>query len=674
MSSNTDIGPRAIALVGPYTSGKTTLLESILMATEAIHRKGSAKEGNTVGDGSPEARDRQMGTELNVASTTYLGDVFTILDCPGSIEFSQDGANALIGADAAVVVCEPEAAKAIMLMPVLRQLSDADLPHFIFVNKMDRAAEPISDIVAALQEASEKPLVLRELPISDGEVVTGYVDLPSLRAFRYKPGGASEATEIPSDMVDEVAQARYEMLEKLADFDDSLMEQLLEDQDPEQSAAYDHLASITRDGHIVPILLGAAEHESGVTRLLKAMRHEVPPASVAAERAGVDFSVSEPLVQILKSYNTQHGGKLSVARVWRGSFADGLTLGSERIAGLFRIMGQQTEKLAEAVAGDIVGLGRLEEARTGATLSTSSDPEQLAKAPLPQPVYALAMTAADRNDEVKVSGAIAKLIEEDPSLRFEHEDDTNQWLLWGQGEMHLRVAADRMKNRSGLAVRVERPKVPYKEAIKKSILQHSRYKKQTGGHGQFGDVHIEIKPLPRGSGFQFEEKVVGGSVPRQFIPAVAAGVQDFLGKGPLGFPVVDVAVTLTDGQHHAVDSSEMAFKTAGRMAMSEGLPKCDPVLLEPILHVDITVPSELTSRVNGVVSTRRGQILGFDSRPGWQGWDVLLATLPQSEMHDLIIEIRSLTSGVGTFTWKFDHLQELQGRLAEDVVEAYAAE
>ena len=674
MNGSTDTGPRCVALVGPYASGKTTLLEAILFATGAIHRKGSTKERNTVGDSSPEAHERQMSTELNVATTTYLDDVFTFLDCPGSIEFVQDAINALVGADGAVVVCEPEADKAIMLMPVLRQLSDLGLPHFIFVNKMDRASGSVADLVSALQEASEKPLVLRHLPIIDGETVTGFVDLASLRAFSYKPGEASEAIDIPAEIADEVAQARYEMLEKLADFDDSLMEQLLEDQEPDQDGAYEHLASITRDGHVVPILIGTAEQEHGVRRLLKAMRHEIPSAGVAAERAGVDPGGSDALVQILKSYNTQHGGKLSVARVWRGSVTDGVTLGSERLSGLFRIMGQQTEKLAEAGPGDVVGLGRLEAAVTGATLSAEKDAEQLPKGPVPQPVYALAMTAADRNDEVKVSAAVSKLMDEDPSLKFEHEDDTNQWLLWGQGEMHLRVAAERLKNRSGLSVNVVRPKVPYKEAIRKGVSQHSRYKKQTGGHGQFGDVHIDIKPLPRGSGFQFEEKVVGGSVPRQFIPAVAAGVQDFLYKGPLGFPVVDIAVTLTDGQHHAVDSSEMAFKTAGRMAMAEGLPKCDPVLLEPILHVDISVPSELTSRVNGAVSSRRGQILGFDARPGWTGWDILSAQLPQSEMHDLIIEIRSLTSGVGTFTWKFDHLQELQGRLAEEVVQAYAEE
>lgn len=673
MSGSTDTGPRSVAIVGPYTSGKTTLLEAILFATGAIHRKGSAKEGNTVGDASPEARDRQMSTELNVATTTYLGDVLTFLDCPGSVEFWQDGANALMGADAAVVVCEPEADKAVMMMPILRRLGAMGLPHFIFVNKMDRASGPVGDLVAALQEAAEKPLVLRQLPIVDGEAVTGYVDLPSLRAFFYRPGAASEPGDVPGDMADAVAQARYEMLEKLADFDDTLMEQLLEDVDPERDAAYDHLSAITRDGHVAPILLGTAEQGAGVARLLKALRHEAPGASAAAGRAGVDAD-GEPLVQILKSVNTQHGGKLSVARVWRGPVTDGVTLGEERVSGLFRLLGRQTDKLTEAVAGDVVGLGRLERAATGATLSTSRDVAQLPRAPAPQPVYALAMTAADRNDEVKVSGAVTRLMDEDPSLRFEHEDDTNQWLLWGQGEMHLRVAADRLKNRSGLSVKVERPKVPYKEAIRKGISQHARYKKQTGGHGQFGDVHVDIEPLPRGTGFRFDEKVVGGAVPRQFIPAVEAGVRDFLGKGPLGFPVVDLSVTLTDGQHHSVDSSELAFKTAGRMAMSEGLPKCDPVLLEPILHVDISAPSELTSRVNGVVSSRRGQILGFDTRPDWPGWDVLSARLPQSEMHDLIIEIRSLTSGVGTFTWKFDHLQELHGRLANEVVEAYAAE
>ena len=289
-------------------------------------------------------------------------------------------------------------------------------------------------------------------------------------------------------------------------------------------------------------------------------------------------------------------------------------------------------------------------------------------------VFTLAITAANREDEVKLSGAIGKLLDEDPSIAFEQALDTQEMLLHGQGEIHLRVACDRLKNKYGLEVATVRPKVPYKEAIQKPVSQHGRFKRQTGGHGQFGDVHLDIKPLARGEGFTFANSITGGAVPKQYIPAVGAGVQEFLKKGPLGFPVVDISVTLTDGQFHAVDSSELAFKTAARIAMTEGMPKCDPVLLEPILRVDIAVPSEFTSKANTLVSSRRGQILGFEGRPGWSQWDVVSALVPASECHDMIVDIRSLTLGVGTYTASLDHLQELHGRLADEVVSAHAEE
>jgi elongation factor G len=623
MSTTKNAGPRSIAVVGPYLSGKTSLLESILFATGAITRKGTVKDGNTVGDSSPESRDRQMGTELNVATTTYLDDSFTFLDCPGSVEFAFDAAAALVGADAAVVVCEPEPAKAVMLMPIFKALADLGIPHFIFVNKVDRMSSTMADVVDALQSVADKPLVLRHLPILDGETSTGYVDLASRRAYAYLPGDASKRIDLPSSMADEVAAARFTMLEKLADFSDSLMEHLLEDIDPEQDEAYDSLSAITRAGNVVPVLIGSADRDHGVRRLLKALRHEVPGAAAAAGRAGIAALDGEALVQILKTYHTQHGGKVSVARVWRGTVNDGMTLGGERVSGLFAMLGHQTTKVASASPGMVVGLGRLEKAKTGDPLSSGKEVPALRKASSPQPVYALAVRAEERSDEVKLSGAMARLLDEDPSLSFVHDDDTNEWLMRGQGEIHLRVAVDRMKNRAGLSIEAARPHVPYKEAIRRRTTQHARYKKQTGGHGQFGDIHIEVKPLPRGSGFRFDEQVVGGAVPRQFIPAVEAGVQEYLHRGPLGFPVVDVSVTLTDRQYHSVDSSEMAFKTAGRMAMAEAMPKCDPVLLEPVIHVEVIVPSEFTSRVNGVITGRRGQILGFDARREWPGWDVL---------------------------------------------------
>lgn len=665
-------GPRTIALVGPYLSGKTTLMENILFITGAIHRKGTAVQGNMTGDSSTEAKSHQMGIELNVASCDYLGDTYTFLDCPGSNEFGMEAANALIGADAAVVVCEAEVDKALALAPTLQLLDALEIPRFIFVNKIDRATGRVRDVLLALQQVSDKPLVLRQIPVRDNETVTGYVDLASERAYVYREGKESEIIDLPEDLKERESQARYEMLEKLADFDDHLMEELLDEVEPPRDEVFDDLATDLREGHIVPVLLGAAEHEHGVRRLLKALRHETPPASAAAERAGV--SGSEPLAQILKTYHTEHGGKLSLARIWSGSIKDGDTLNGQRVAGVFRMTGHHTDKLSQAGAGEVVAFGRLDEVATGQVLSTGKEAPELRRADVQQPVYGLSLVAADRGDEVKLSGAMAKLLEEDSSLVFDHDDDTNQWLLRGQGEMHLRIAAERLESKFALKVDLGKPRVPYKEAITKSIEQHARYKRQSGGHGQFGDVHVEIKPLPRGSGFEFSNTVVGGSVPKQYIPAVEAGVREYLTKGPLGFPIVDVAVNLTDGQYHAVDSSEMAFKSAGRLAMLEGMPKCSPILLEPILHVDITVPNEATAKVNATISSRRGQILGFDSRHGWSGWDVVSAQLPQSEIHDLIIELRSLSSGVGTYTWKYDHLQQLSGRLAEQVIEAAAAD
>jgi len=672
MSNGTAAGPRNVALVGPYLSGKTTLLESILFATGAINRKGSVSEGNTVGDGSPEARARGMGVELNVAGTTFLGDELTFLDCPGSIEFLQESYNVLLGADAAVVVCEADATKAAILGPLLKFLEDQGIPRLIFVNKIDRATGRVQDLLKALQAVSARPLVLRQVPIREGEQVTGYLDLASERAYLYRPDQASEIIEVPDSLADAKAEARYEMLEKLADFDDALMEQLLEDVEPPNEEVFVQLSRDLREGHIVPVLLGSGEHLHGVKRLLKALRHEVPGPAAAVARLGLAGD-GAPLAQVLKTYHTMHGGKLSVARVWRGTIKDGATLNGDRVAGVYRLMGLQTEKMAQAKAGEVVAFGRLEGARTGDTLSTGKPELELARAEILPPVYHLAVTAADRADEVKLSGAVAKVVEEDPSLSLEQNQDTQEMLLWGQGDIHLKIAFDRLKSKYGLDVETRMPKVPYKEAIRKPITQRGRHKRQTGGHGQYGDVVLEIKPLPRGSGFQFDDKIVGGVVPKQYIPSVENGVKEFLSEGPLGFPVVDLSVTLVDGSFHAVDSSDMAFKTAGRIAMAEALPQCSPVLLEPIFLVEISVPSEATSKVNGVITGRRGQILGFDARPGWPGWDTVSAHMPQAEIHDLIVELRSLTLGVGTYTWKYDHLQELTGRHADQVLAQTAA-
>jgi elongation factor G len=307
-------------------------------------------------------------------------------------------------------------------------------------------------------------------------------------------------------------------------------------------------------------------------------------------------------------------------------------------------------------------------------LTAAGEGAALPRPALPKPVYGLAIAAEKRGDDVKLSGAVAKLVEEDPTLSIEHNPDTQEMILWGQGDIHLQIALDRLRNKFNLAVIGHRPQLPYKETIRRGTQQHSRFKRQSGGHGQFADVTIELKPLPRGEGFTFTDSVVGGAIPRNYIPAVEEGVVEALRHGPLGFPVVDVAVNLITGQFHTVDSSDQAFKTAGRQAIQEALPKCEPLLLEPIDAVEISVPNAFTARVQRLVSGRRGQILGYDAKPDWPGWDVVSAYIPQSELHDLIVELRSLTLGVGNFAHRFDHLQELSGKPAEKVLASRAAE
>ncbi|MDA0368035.1 MAG: elongation factor G [Proteobacteria bacterium] len=664
-------GPRSVALVGPYMSGKTTLLESILFATKKISRKGTTGEGSTVGDHSQEARDRSMGTEVNVATASYLGDSFSFLDCPGSIEFAQETYNALIGVDAAVIVADADPAKALALSGLLHFLEEHRIPRLLFINKVDKMEGTVDRVVNSIQATSQAPLVLREFPILEGENLRGYIDLPSGRAFTYADDGASTQTDVPAALRDEFAAARYAMLERLSDFDEALMERLLEEEAADNNQAYASLRTAFQEGHIVPTIFGAAEHDAGVWRLLKMLRHEVASPDVAAARIGA--TTTKPVAQILKTFQTPNFGKMSVARVWSGTFKDGDSANGERIASLFHMVGQHTEKVSVAGPGEIVAFGRLDEAKTGDTLTATGTAPALPRVAATPPVFAMTIAPAKRDDDVKLSGSLAKILDEDPSLQLEHNQETGETILRGQGEIHLRVATEKMKNRFKIEIETGRPRVPYKEAIRKPVSQHARFKRQSGGHGQFGDVHIDIKPLPRGSGFQFEDKVVGGSVPRQYIPAVEAGVREYLTRGPLGFNVVDLCVTLNDGQYHSVDSSEMAFKTAGSMAMKEGMPKCDPVLLEPILAVNVTVPSEVTPKVNAMASARRGQILGFDTREGWSGWDVVKVNLPQSEIHDLIIELRSVSQGVGSYTWAFDHLQEIRGRLADEAVQTYRA-
>jgi elongation factor G len=353
-----------------------------------------------------------------------------------------------------------------------------------------------------------------------------------------------------------------------------------------------------------------------------------------------------------------HTGKLSYARVWSGAIRDGATLGGTRLGGIYRFVNGELTKVPEAQAGDIVALGRLDGVATGATVSPGATPGPLPFPHATPPVYATAIATTDRKDDVKLSGALHKLAEEDASLFITQDQDTGETVLHGQGEMHLLTTVERLARNFGMKLTTRKPQVAYKETIRKPVNEHGRLKRQTGGHGQFADVKIEVAPRARGEGFLFIDKIVGGAVPRNFIPSVGDAAEEATRKGPFGYPVVDVAVTLTDGGFHSVDSSDMAFKTATQIAMKEALAKAEPVLLEPIDHVTVSVPNDYTARTQRLLTGRRGQILGFAERAEWPGWDDVEALVPEAEMHDLIIELRSQTMGLGTFRRRFDHLAE----------------
>jgi elongation factor G len=664
--------------VGPFQSGKTTLLEAILARTGAVQRQGTVDAGTTVGDASKEARHHKMSVEATFATTSFMGDNYTFIDCPGSIEFIQDMRSVLPAIDAAVIVCEADEKKVPQLQLILRELEDQNIPRFLFLNKIDKADKRVRETIKLLQPASRVPLLLRQIPIWNGDIISGFVDLALERAYVYKEHAPSEIVELKGENVDRKKEARFTMLETLADHDDQLMEQLLEDIEPPRDKVFDDLAKELRDRIVCPVLLGVATRSNGVLRLLKALRHEAPGAGETAQRLGVKAG-RDAIALVLKTFHTTHGGKMSIARLLAGQAGDGTTLMTSageagRVSGVFKLMGQHFEKRGQATAGETIALGKLDHAKTADTLSSGKQP----LAPLVQvkpypPVLAIAVQAKERKDDVKLGPAFTKLTEEDPSLTVVHNAETHEVVIWGQGEMHLRVAAEHLADRFMVPVSTRPPAVGYRETIRKPITQRGRHKKQSGGHGQFGDVMLEIKPLPRGSGFKFEDRITGGVVPRNYIPAVEEGVLDALKHGPLGFPVVDLSVALIDGSYHTVDSSDQAFRTAGRIGIVEGLPQCQPVLLEPIHLVEIVCPTEATAKMNAILSGRRGQILGFDTREGWDGWDMVRAQMPEAEIGDLIIEVRSATAGVGSFIFKFDHMAELTGRNADQIIAARRA-
>ena len=668
MAGQPSKGTRVIALVGPAGAGKTSLAEAMLFAAGTTDRLGSTANGSSIGDSSPESRQRGGSTELNLYNFQYLGDQFAVLDSPGSIGFAADGARALAVADVAIVVVDPDPARAPLAAPALRALDELGIPHLIFVNRIDQAHGRVRDLLSALQPMSVSPLIARQVPIWDGEKVSGFVDLALERAFKYRAGQESERIEIPPELQDREIEARTHMLEQLADHDDELLEQLLMDETPAPEKVFQDLARETGESLGVSVLFGSASSSWGVRRLLKALRHEAPTAQSTADR----LSAADPSMYVFKCL---HGsvGRLALSRVLGGNIAEGSDLKTEdgghvRAGSMFKVQGEKTQKISEGGAGDIVAVAKVDTVKAGQWIGSGKLPPPV-EIDYPARNCAFAIEPADRKDDVKLSGALQRLTDEDAGLIVEHDEANHEIRLKGINDEHLNTVLGRLKRRYGVEVKSHPPAVGYRESIRKPVRQHGRHKKQSGGHGQFGDVIIEIRPLSRGEGFHFEEKIHGGSVPKQWIPAVEEGVREAMHKGPLGFQVVDCAVTLVDGSYHSVDSSELAFRLAGRLAMQEALSAANPHLLEPMHKIAVVSPSSATSRITSAIAGRRGQMLGLAPRDGWTGWDRVDALLPEAELSGLEAELRSQSQGLATYEAEFDHLAELNGPLADKVIQ-----
>jgi elongation factor G len=557
---------------------------------------------------------------------------------------------------------------------VLRRLEDQGVPHAIFVNKIDQARGSVHGLLEALEPMSARPLLARQIPIREGERITGFVDLALERAYHYRPGKPSETIALPPDLAEREAHDRFHMLEQLADHDDTLLEQLLSDVVPSHETIFADLTRETRENLVVPVLFGSALNGFGIRRLLKMLRHETPQPDLAAARMGVEG----PSAYVFKIMHGGAVGRLALSRLFGGGLKEGAELMAAdgravRIGGLFAMQGANSSKLSSAESGDVVALAKVESVGAGELLGAGRKPGAAPEVELPVSNCAIAIATRDHKDDVRLSTALNKMIEEDPALSWHQDELLHEMLLHGVNDEHLAVALERLKRRYGVAVDTRKPSVAYKESIRKGATKRGRHTKQSGGHGQFGDVVIEVRPLARGEGFRFGDRITGGAVPKQWIPAVEQGVRDVLEKGPLGFPVVDVEVVLMDGSYHSVDSSELAFRMAGRLAMHEALAECAPYLLEPVCHVAITAPGMATSRLSSTIASRRGQILGIAPRDGWSRWDRVEAHLPEVELHGLDAELRSLSQGLASYEAKFDHLTEVNGKLASEIARSREA-
>jgi elongation factor G len=674
---------RNVVLVGHSGAGKTTLTEGLLLAAGAITRMGNVEDGNTVSDHDPEEVRRGISVSLALAPIEWDGAKINLLDAPGYADFIGDVKGALRAADACLFVVSAVDGVEVQTEVVWELAAEAGLPRAIFVNKMDRERASFDRTLDGLVAAFGTQVAPIQLPIGEEHDFVGIVDLLSRRAYTYGDAPEGSEGEWPADIVAKAEPYRERLAESVAEADDALLEKYLEEGELSEEEIVKGVRAGLAEAKFVPVLCGAAARPIGVDRLASFVAGAFPsplerPPVTATIKGGEPREVSMdpggPLVALVfKTVSDPYVGRINLFRVFGGkvrpdsSIFNATKNAEERVGQLFTLRGKEHETVAEVPAGDIGAVAKLQHATTGDTFSVKSDPVTLSPIDLPEPLLALAIEPKTKGDEDKLSTAIARVQEDDPSFRVERSAETHETVMYGMGEAHLLTMVERMKQKFGVEVVTHPAKVPYKETIKAKVQAVGRHVKQSGGHGQYAICNIEVEPLPRGSGFEYVDKIFGGAIPNQFIPSVEKGVVKTMTEGVVtDYPMVDVRVTLYDGKFHSVDSSDMAFQIAGALAIKDAAAKAGISLLEPIVQVDVLVPEALTGDIIGDLNSKRGRILGMESTGA--GKQRIRALVPHSEMTRYAIDLRSMTQGRGAFTMSFDHYEEVPPHLAEKVI------
>ncbi|MEW5919550.1 MAG: elongation factor G [Bacillota bacterium] len=681
---------RNVALISHGGAGKTSLAEALLFTSGAINRLGKVEAGNTTTDFDADEIKRQITIGTSLAPLEWKETKINLMDTPGYFDFIGEVQAALRVADSAVVTVCAVSGVEVGTEKVWSYADQFNLPRLVFINKMNRENADFSAVLEQLRKFFGLHVFPLQIPIGQEDSFRGVVDLVKMKAMLFKEDGlSSQEGEIPADLLSQAEELREKLVEAAAESDDALMEKYLEEEKLSEEEIQTALRKGTLQGKIVPVLCGAATLNIGMQPLLDLIATALPspadrPPSMGTvpgkdEETGRKASVDEPFsALVFKTQADPYVGRINYFRVYSGSIkADSQFYNvtkdkMERIGNLFFMRGKNQVLTPQLIAGDIGAVAKLAVTGTGDTLADKANPVIFPGIEFPAPVISFALEPKARGDEDKVSAGLSRFIEEDPTFRVERNTETKQLIASGMGDMHLDVIVERLAKKYGVEVTLKTPRVPYKETIRRSAKKEGKYKKQSGGRGQYGHVFLELNPLPRGEGFVFEDKIVGGVVPRQYIPATEKGVVEAMEEGSLaGYPMVDMRVTLYDGSYHTVDSSEMAFKIAAAMALRGAVEQADPVLLEPIMNVEVTVPENYMGDIMGDLNSRRGRIQGMV--PG-QGLQTIKAQAPMAEMFDYAIDLRSMTQGRAFFSMAFSHYEEVPHLEMEKVIAAAKAE